>query len=46
VIEIVLEGIKRVLAVGGMVNWLKQLFPRKRQYNELDERLRFTWRRG
>jgi hypothetical protein len=46
VIEIVIEGIKRVMAVGGMVKWLKQLFSRKRQYKELDERLRFTWRRG
>jgi predicted permease len=41
VIEIVIEGIKRVLAVGGMMNWVKQLFSRKRLYKELDEEIAF-----
>ena len=34
-----LEGITRVLAPGGIMNWLKQLLSRRRQYRELSEEI-------
>ena len=37
--ERMLEGITRVLAPEGVMNWLKQLFARRRMYRELSEEI-------
>ena len=37
--ERMLEGITRVLAPGEIMNWLKQLFSRRRLYRELSEEI-------
>ena len=34
-----LEGITRVVLALGMMNWLKQLFSRRRLYDDLDQKI-------
>jgi len=41
--ERMLKGITRVLALRGLMNWLKQLFSRQRLYDDSIKRFPCTW---